>query len=140
MFKSTIDNEPIERGYTTMLRHTGGQRVGSGTYWDVMNGARVDFDQEGTLPGGNGATYLKASSGAILLLGPIIGLAYVVVLPILGIVTALSLMMQRTVGGLFSLGKYLFSFGWRPSEAFLSGKNKKQDDSEKTGKSPTDRK
>ena len=123
-----------------MLKHTGGQRVGSGTYWDVMNGTRVDFDQEGTLPGGDGTTYLKASSSAILLLGPILGLAYVVVLPILGIVTALSLMVQRTVGGLFSLGKYLFSFGWRPSEAFLGGKNKKQNDSEKSGRSPKNRK
>jgi len=123
-----------------MLKHTGGQKVGSGTYWDVMNGLRVDIDQEGTLPGGDGATYLKASSGAILLLGPIIGLAYVVVLPILGIVTALSLMIQRTVGGLFSLGKYLFTFGWRPAESFLGGKNKKKDDTEKSGKSPTDRK
>jgi hypothetical protein len=122
-----------------MLKHTGGQRVGSGTYWDVMNGARIDFDQEGILPGGDGATYLKASSSAILLLGPILGLAYVVVLPILGIVTVLSLMVQRVVGGLFSLGKYLFSFGWRPTEAFLGGKNKKQNNSEKPGKSPTDR-
>ena len=123
-----------------MLKHTGGQRVGCGTYWDVMNGARIDFDQEGTLPGGDGATYLKASSSAILLLGPVLGLAYVVVLPILGIVTVLSLMVQRVVGGLFSLGKYLFSFGWRPTEAFLGGKNKKQNDNEKPGRSPTDRK
>jgi hypothetical protein len=122
-----------------MLRHTGGQIVGSGTYWDVMTGVRVDFDQEGTLPGGNGATYLKASSGAILLLGPILGLAYVVLMPIMGIVTALSLMVQKTLGGVFSLGKYIVSFGWRPTEAYLGGKNKKQNDGEKTGKSPSDK-
>jgi hypothetical protein len=117
-----------------MFKHTGGQIVGSGTYWDVMTGVRVDFDQEGTLPGGNGATYLKASSGAILLLGPILGLAYVVLMPIMGIVTALSLMVQKTLGGVFSLGKYIVSFGWRPTEAYLGGKNKKQNDGEKTGK------
>ena len=73
-----------------MFKHTGGQRVESGTYWDVMTGLRVDFDQEGMLPGGNGTTYMKASSSAILLLGPILGLAYVVLMPIMGIVTALS--------------------------------------------------
>ena len=122
-----------------MLRHTGGQIVGSGTYWDVMTGVRVDFDQEGTLPGGNRATYLKASSGAILLLGPILGLAYVVLMPIMGIVTALSLMVQKTLGGLFSLGKHIVSFGLRPTEAYLGGTNKKQNDSEKAGKSPTDK-
>jgi hypothetical protein len=121
-----------------MLRHTGGQIVGSGTYWDVMTGVRVDFDQEGTLPGGNGATYLKASSGAILLLGPILGLAYVVLMPIMGIVTALSLMVQKTLGGLFSLGKHIVTFGWRPTEAYLGGKNKKNN-AEKSERSPTDK-
>ena len=111
--------------------------MGSGTYWDVMTGTRVDFDQEGTLPGGNRAKYLKASSGAILLLGPIIGLAYVVFLPIIGIGTALSLIVQKTLGGIFSLGKHIVSFGWRPAEAYLGGKKKKKDDSNKTEKPST---
>jgi len=120
-----------------MFRYTGGQTVGSGTYWDVMTGTRVDFDQEGTLPGGNRAKYLKASSGAILLLGPIIGLAYVVFLPIIGIGTAMSLIVQKTLGGIFSLGKHIVSFGWRPAEAYLGGKKKKKDDSNKTEKPST---
>jgi hypothetical protein len=122
-----------------MFKHTGGQRVESGTYWDVMTGLRVDFDQEGTLPGGNGATYLKASSSAILLLGPILGLAYVVIMPIMGIVTALTLMVQKALGGMFGLGKYIVHFGWRPSEAYLGGKNKKKDDGEKSGRSPIEK-
>jgi len=119
-----------------MFKHTGGQKVESGTYWDVMTGLRVDIDQEGTLPGGNGATYLKAPSSAILLLGPILGLAYVVLMPIIGIVTALSLFVQKTLGGVFSLGKYIVSFGWRPSEAYLGGKNKKKGDDAKAERSP----
>jgi hypothetical protein len=120
-----------------MFRYTGGQTVGSGTYWDVMTGTRVDLDQEGTLPGGNGAKYLKASSGAILFVGPIIGLAYVVFLPIIGIGTALSLIVQKTLGGLFSLGKHIVSFGWRPAEAYLGGKKKKKDNSNKTERPST---
>jgi hypothetical protein len=115
-----------------MFKYTGGQTVGSGTYWDMMTGTRVDFDQEGTLPGGNGVKYLKASSSAILLLGPIIGLAYVVFLPIMGVVTVLSLMTRKILGSVFSLGKHIVSFGWRPAEAYLGGKNKKKDDSKKT--------
>jgi hypothetical protein len=117
-----------------MFRYTGGQTVGSGTYWDVMNGTRIDIEQEGTLPGENGTRYLKASSGAILILGPLIGVAYVVFLPIIGIGTAVSLIVQKTLGVLFSLGKHMISFGWRPTEAYLGGKNKKKDDSNKTGK------
>ena len=122
-----------------MLKHTGGQRVGSGTYWDAVTGARIDFDQEGALPGGDGTTYLKVSSGAILLLGPFLGLAYVVVMPIFGIVTALALMIQKALSDLFSMSKYIFIFGWRPTHAFLGGKNKKQNDREKSERSPQDR-
>src|SRR5512135_3841638 len=117
-----------------MFKHTGGQRVASGTYWDVMTGLRVDFDQEGTLPGGNGATYLKASSSVIVILGPILGLAYVVLLPIMGIVTALSLTVQKVLGGVFGLGKYIVHFGWRPAESYLGGKNKKKNDIDKSAK------
>jgi hypothetical protein len=122
-----------------MFKHTGGQRVESGTYWDVMTGLRVDFDQEGTLPGGSGSKYLKASSGAILLLGPILGLAYIVFLPIMGIVTALALMVQKTLGGVFGLGKHIVHFGWRPAESYLGGKNKKKNGSDKARKSPNEK-
>ncbi len=122
-----------------MFKHTGGQRVASGTYWDVMTGLRVDFDQEGTLPGGNGTTYLKASSSAILILGPILGLAYVVLLPVMGIVTTLFLMMQKAIGGLFGLGKHIVHFGWRPAESYLGGKNKKKNNNDKAGKSSTEK-
>jgi hypothetical protein len=122
-----------------MFKHTGGQRVGSGTYWNIITGLMVDIDQEGTLPGGSGSKYLRASSGLVLLSGPILGLAYVVFLPIMGIVTALSLLVQKMLEGVFSLGKHIVSFGWRPSEAYLGGKNKKKDDSDKAGKSPIEK-
>ncbi|HEX9021499.1 MAG TPA: hypothetical protein VF903_09575, partial [Nitrospirota bacterium] len=78
--------------------------------------------------------YVKASSSAILLFGPILGLAYVVFLPIISIMTAFSLLVRKTLGGVFSLGKNIISFGWRPNEAYLGGKNKKKDDSDKPGK------
>jgi len=111
-----------------MFRYTGGQMVGSGTYWDVITGKRVDIEKEGRLPGENGNKYIKASSWVIVLLGPLVGLAYVVLLPIVSIVIALALMVRRILGGVFSMGKYIASFGWRPTEAYLGGKNKKKDD------------
>src|SRR3990172_8826335 len=115
-----------------MFKHTGGQTVGRGTYWDVMTGLRVDIEQEGILPGGKRATYLKTSSSAILFLGPILGLAYVFLLPIMGVVTILALMVQKTLKGPFSLIKDIISFGWRPTEAYLGGKNKKKGNNDKT--------
>jgi len=120
-----------------MFTHAAGQRVGSGTYWDMMTGVRVDFDQEGILPGGNGATYLKTPSSAMLFLGPIFGLAYVMLMPIMGVVTILALMVRKTLGGPFSLAKNIISFGWRPAEAYLGGKNKKKVNNDKAGRSLT---
>lgn len=120
-----------------MLTQSGGQIVGSGTYWDLMTGLRIDLDQKGMLPGGDGAKYVKASSGAVLLFGPVLGVAYVILLPLMGIVTILSLLIQKTLGGVFSLGQNIISFGWRPTEAYLGGKNLKKNVREKTGRSPT---
>ncbi len=111
-----------------MFRHAGGQVVGSGTYWDFMTGTRVDIEKEGRLPGENGTKYIKAPSGAILLLGPLVGLVYVIFLPVIGVATAVTLIVWKILRGVFSLGKYFASFGWRPTEAYLGGKNKKKDD------------
>jgi hypothetical protein len=54
-------------------------------------------------------------------------------------VTALSLLVQKALGGVFGLGKYIVSFGWRPAESYLGGKNKKKNDRDKTKKSPTEK-
>ena len=75
------------------------------------------------------STYYRLSSGAMLLVGPVLGLLYVVLLPFIGITTISTLLIKRIVGGTVSvLGKSL-SFGWRPKEAYLAGKkkNKKKD-------------
>lgn len=117
-----------------MLTLTGGQMVGNGTYWDITTGLRVDMDQEGALPGEKSAKYFKASSGAILLTGPILGLVYIIALPIMGVVTAFGLLLQKTLGGVFSLSRNIVSFGWRPAESYLGGKNKKKDDTDAAGK------
>ena len=122
-----------------MLTLTGGQVVGNGTYWDVTTGLRVDMDQEGALPGEKSAKYFKASSGAILLTGPILGLVYVIALPIMGVVTAFGLLLQKTLGSVFNLGRNIVSFGWRPAESYLGGKNKKKDDTDAAGKQPKTR-
>ena len=63
---------------------------------------------------------------ASLLLGPIIGLAYVISMPFIAIATIAALIGKKTAIGMLSLMRNLVSFGWRPSEAYLSGKKKKR--------------
>jgi hypothetical protein len=72
----------------------------------------------------------------LLLLGPFIGLAYVIALPFISIATMVVLLSRKIVGAIFNLLGNLVSFGWRPGEAYLGGKKKKKDS--KKGKYPDD--
>jgi hypothetical protein len=118
-----------------MFTYLGGNRAGAGTYWDVSTGHRIDITGEGVLPGENRTRYVKASSVVMLLFGPIIGLAYVVFLPIMGIATVTAMILQKVFGGMLNVGRNIVSFGWRPTEAYLAGKNKKKGN----GRRPSDR-
>jgi hypothetical protein len=111
-----------------MLSYKAGTKVGKGTYWDLTSGKRIDVEQEAILSGGASSTYLRMSTGAMLIAGPVIGLLYVICLPFIGIATVAALATKKAVSGLVSvIGKSL-SFGWRPGEAYLAGKKKGKKD------------
>jgi hypothetical protein len=59
-----------------------------------------------------------------LLMGPILGLIYVITLPFIAIGTMIVLLGKKLIGGMFNLLGSLVSFGWRPTEAHLAGKKK----------------
>jgi hypothetical protein len=107
-----------------MFTYKGGNKVGQGTYWDLSTGRRIDMSGEGILSGDGTSTYYRMSSAAMLIIGPLLGLLYVVLLPFIGIATIAMLMTRKIVGGLLGLIGRSLSFGWRPKEAYLSGKKK----------------
>jgi len=111
-----------------MLINKGGQRVSKGTYWELRKGLRIDIADQGTLPGGEASTYFRIPSGVMLLLVPIIGLFYAILMPIIGIATIITLALYKVLGGLYDLAAKNISFGWRPLNAYLSGKKKKKKD------------
>jgi len=61
----------------------------------------------------------------LLLLGPFIGLAYVIALPFISIAAMAAMIVKKVLGGVFNLLGNLVSFNWRPGEAYLGGKKKK---------------
>jgi len=61
-----------------------------------------------------------------LVLGPVVGLVYVICLPFMAIATIITLLAGKVMGGVLGLLWNLASFGWRPSEAYLSGKKRKK--------------
>jgi hypothetical protein len=107
-----------------MFRFKGGHKVGKGTYWNIVDGNRVDITDEGMLPGDSTVTYRRFPSGVVLLAGPVIGLFYVIAMPFIAVGTIAALAGRKILGGLANLLGSLVSFGWRPSEAHLTGKKK----------------
>ena len=108
-----------------MLKHNGGERVGKGTYWNLSNGERVDIQEEGTLPGNGKKTYYRMPAAAIIVAAPVLGLMYAAFLPFIGIAMAVKLVGQKMGGRVMETVQGSASFGWRPSESYLSGRKKK---------------
>jgi hypothetical protein len=119
------------------MLNKGGHTVKAGTYWNMMNGERVDMGQDGVLPGNGHTMYVKASSGVMLAAGPVLGLIFAVFLPFIGIAMTISLIGKKVAEGLANAAAGSVSFGWRPIEAYLAGrKRKKAAGSKKSGKDP----
>ncbi len=129
-----------------MLVNKGGQKVGKGTYWNPADGHRVDIRQEGVLPGGSGTTYLRMPAGGMLVMAPVVGLLYVIFLPVFGLIAVIGMWMVPVLGvlagtalagiklcsGVFSTTGKSVSFGWSPAASYLSGKKAARKNGEKT--------
>ena len=107
------------------MLNTGGHTVQAGTYWNMANGSRVQMDQEGVLPGSETTRYIKAPVVLMLMAAPVIGLVFAVFLPFIGIAMTLSLVGKKLVESTTSAAAGSMSFGWRPIEAYLAGKKRK---------------
>jgi hypothetical protein len=113
------------------MLNKGGHTVAAGTYWNLADGNRVDMDQEGVLPGKRNEMYIKAPAAAALAAGPVIGLIFAVFLPFIGIAMTLGLVGRKIAEGVVSAAAGSVSFGWRPIEAYLAGRKRKNEAREK---------
>jgi len=108
-----------------MRKFKGGHKVGKGTYWNLSSGRREDIRGEGTLPGDESSTYYRVPSILMLLLGPVLGLLYVLTLPFIGIGMVLMVLLGKINVMVLRVFGRTVSFGWRPVESYLSGKKRK---------------
>jgi len=60
-----------------------------------------------------------------LLMGPILGLAYVVYLPFIAIAITVVVLGKKVLGEALLVLRSFATFGWNPSEAYISGKRKR---------------
>ena len=107
-----------------MLKFDGGEKVGKGTYWNLHNGERVDISGEGILPGNGKIAFYRIPAAAIIVVAPVLGLLYAAFLPFIGIAMLVKLLGQKIGGGVLETIQGSASFGWRPSESYLSGRKK----------------
>jgi len=109
------------------MLNKGGHTVKAGTYWNMENGSRIDLAEEGILPGGQDAMYVKAPSMAVLAAGPVLGLLFAVFLPFIGIVMAATLLVKKVGEGVRDAAVASMTFGWKPIEAYLAGRKRKKE-------------
>lgn len=105
----------------------GGEKVKAGNYWNTANGDRVNLESPGTLPGDSSVTYLKFHPAALIVVGPLMGLAYAIFLPFTAIAMVTWVVLQKVFGGLANSIWKAAVFSWQPSEAYLAGRKTKKD-------------
>ncbi len=68
-----------------MARYHGNETVNPGFYWNPTKWEITTIEKKGTaLPGGKQVNYHRLPLPLVLLLGPIMGAAYVIFLPLIG--------------------------------------------------------
>lgn len=105
-----------------MTRHSGGESVGPGNYWNPKSGKVVELKKEGILPGSGDLNYYRVPFFLLFFLMIGFGGLYVLVLPVLIISSMVYMTAVRVFGSLFLQMRKSVTFGWRPSEAYLAGK------------------
>ncbi len=108
------------------MLNRGGHTGTTGTYWNMVNGSRIDLAEEGILPGGHDTLYVKAPSIAVLAAGPVLGLLFAVFLPFIGIAMAATLIVRRVGEGVRDAAAASVTLGWKPIEAYLAGRKRKK--------------
>lgn len=117
-----------------MFAYEGGTTARRGTYWNLSNGMREVLERDGMLPGTKETTYLKAPPIVMVVLGPVIGLLYVLTLPLIGFAMIVTLLAERVGEWVAAAIGTTAAFGWRPVEAYLMSRKKKAERGNESGK------
>ncbi|HZZ83275.1 MAG TPA: hypothetical protein VFE30_01965 [Anaeromyxobacteraceae bacterium] len=109
-----------------MTKLSGGSQVKSGYYWHLNQWSLEPVRQDGqALPGSASDEYLKVNTAAALLLAPLMGAAFVMFMPFIGIYLAVNAAVQPVLGIFKRQASELAATvtpGWQPGEAHFTGK------------------
>jgi hypothetical protein len=97
--------------------------VKEGLYFHGRQWAFRSQEEAGRLPGGAEEGYWRVPTVALLVVGPVLGLAYVVFLPFLGVAMVTWLLGVKGVqvlGGALAGAVHVLRPGWEPALAYFS--------------------
>lgn len=106
-----------------MKRFKGSETVPPGLYLNLRQVAFKSIDEEGPLPGGSEDVWRAVPTLLLLVVGPLMGLAFVVFLPLICFAMVgwlLGLKGVRIAGAVTRAATRVIKPGWEPSLAFLS--------------------
>jgi hypothetical protein len=106
-----------------MKRFKGTETVPPGLYLNLRQVAFKSLDEEGPLPGGTEEVWRAVPTLMLLVVGPLMGLAFVVFLPLICFAMVgwlLGLKGVRIAGAVTRAATRVIKPGWEPSLAFLS--------------------
>ncbi len=94
-----VSNSNGRRSTKMLARLEGGKVATGGIYWSVKDGEFVTVPKEGgILEKGTGRSYIKVPLPIVLIVGPIMGLAFAFFLPLSGVLALLSVARQKLQG------------------------------------------
>jgi len=106
-----------------MKRYNGNQKVAPGLYFNLRHLSLVPLEAEGLLGGTPEETWIRVPSLAFLVVGPVLGLAYVIFLPFVGFWMLGRLVLSKlglAVEDGLAAGARVLGPSWEPARAFLS--------------------
>lgn len=105
-----------------MKRYRGGDKVAQGIYWNLRTGEFFQ-SQGAALPDGDDQRYIRVPAPFVLVAGPLIGLGYVIFLPLVGIVGLLTYLgnwLARLVRRAFQETTHVVVPAWVPGVSYLA--------------------
>lgn len=106
-----------------MTTYTGTQTVHNGFYLNTKTFTLTTLSEPGTLPGTELETYRRVPMAAMLVAAPVLGLAYVMFLPLVGFAMVLHLVGRKAfhvVADAAAEGVRVLRPSWAPALAFLT--------------------
>lgn len=111
-----------------MKIYRGTENVEPGIYFNLRKLSFKSMDDDGRLPGAESEAWRRVHPLALLVVGPLMGLAYAIFLPLIGFAMVGGILLRKAgelgVEAIHATARVL-SPAWQPARAFLSRRGRK---------------